>query len=297
MLSKDHEEWRRFGIGSSDAMIIMGTAPKGWGTPREVWEEKYLGKVRERSTPAMSRGVELEPVARQCFQDIVGTSVPPEKLIHPQHSWVRASLDGISSDRKIAVEIKCPGKDDHKLALSKKVPEKYWPQVQHQLLVTGLDGMYYFSFDGKDGVIVEVARDHAYIDKMFEEEKKFWDLVLNGTPPELTEADYVCRSDNSLWVATAKELNNIKNEVKALKERESHLSDKLKSLSEGRSSKDGDFAYQKQLAQGAIDYHSAIGDYLCNLRSHNPGIDIPDVPLEPYRKNSFEKWVFRSISK
>ena len=54
---------------------------------------------------------------------------------------MRASLDGISMDQEI-LEIKCPYKpnrldSDHQKTKEGKIPEKYWPQLQHQLEVFG----------------------------------------------------------------------------------------------------------------------------------------------------------------
>lgn len=82
--------------------------------------------------------------------------------------WMMASLDGIDIDGQAILEIKCPGPSDHELAKAGKIPEKYIPQLQHQLAVTGLKLAYYFSFDGTDGVIVEIERDEIFIAKIIE---------------------------------------------------------------------------------------------------------------------------------
>lgn len=270
---------RRNGIGSSDAPIVMGVSP--WKTPLELWQDKVYGNSVQLDNPSMKRGRDLEEKARQEFEKIVGTLVAPDNIIHPQLNWMRANLDGIDCSKKIVVEIKCPNKDDHALAMQKKVPEKYWPQVQHQLEVAGLDDMYYFSFDGKKGIVVEVRRDQAYIDSMLEEEQKFWDKVLSKTPPELTERDTICMENNEEWEELADEFLRIRATREILEGRSDVIVEKLKSLSQGKSAKGHGICLQKQMCLGAVDY------------SRVP--ELSGVDLNLYRKKSFEKWPIRVI--
>ena len=278
-MNKEWHDWRRQGIGGSDAPFLMGVSP--WKTPNQLWQEKVFGISEQFDNSSMKRGRDMEEQARQEFEKIVGTLVAPSNVEHPSRNWMRASLDGIDMTGKIVVEIKCPNKEDHSIALSKKVPEKYWPQVQHQIEVSGVDGMYYFSFDGQKGAVVEVKRDQAYIDDMIEKESKFWDMVLKKTPPELTDRDYLCMEGNKDWMKWSTELVDIKKQKKALEEKEDELAAYLKSLTQGRSAKGYGVCMQKQLCQGSVDY-SKIPQLW--------GID-----LTPYRKKSFEKWVVRSI--
>jgi len=260
----------------------MGVAPKGWGTPFELWEEKYLGKLKEKDSQAMKYGRDNEERARSEFERVMGVMVAPKAVIHPNTPWIRANLDGIDMDNKIVVEIKCPGVKDHAVAVNKMVPEKYYPQCQHQLLATGLSGMYYFSFYGNEGVIVEVARDKNYIDKLLETESKFWDHVVRGIPPELTEDDYICMEDNKKWKNFSNELRHIREEKKALEERDGVCLEALKNLSQGRSAIGYGLKLKKQICDGAVDY------------SKIP--ELQGVDLKSYRKKSFEKWTPTFIS-
>lgn len=274
-MKQEQVNWRRNGIGSSDAPVVMGISP--WTTPYQLWQDKVFGNVERFDNPSMKRGRDLEETARQEFEKIVGTLVAPDCIVHSKFDWMRASLDGIDADRKVMVEIKCPNQEDHSLALSKKVPEKYWPQVQHQMEVAGLDQMYYFSFDGRNGVLVEVRRDPSYVDKLLESESNFWDLVLKKLPPELTDKDYVDMEGNKEWERIAKEYLAIK----ALEDKGNDYRDRLISLSQGRSSKGYGITLQRQICKGSVDYSS-----IPNLE----GVD-----LDQYRKKSFEKWIVRSI--
>lgn len=287
----NHEEWlnwRRSGIGASDAPAIMNVSP--WKKPLDIWEEKVLGK-RDVDSKYKKYGRDMEETARREFEKKFDTILYNFNVENPETSWLHASLDGMDLDKKLMVEIKCSGAKDHATALQKKIPEKYYPQCQHQLMVTGLDGMYYFSFDGNQGAIVEVLREQTYIDSLFEEEETFWASVLSQKPP------YFCMKDNEEWNHTAQSLKSIKGQIKALEDEEALKLQYLRDLSEGRSAKGTDAFFQRQECEGAIKYKEAIEDYLSKMRVYHPGIDFPVVPFEAYRKNSFEKWSLKFINK
>ena len=103
--------------------------------------------------------------------------------MHPEFTWIRATLDGIDLDEKIMVEIKNPNKNDHAIASKKMIPDKYYPQCQHQMLVKNLPNMYYFSYYREEGIVVCVERDQFYIDKMLEKHHNFWKCVKDKIKP------------------------------------------------------------------------------------------------------------------
>lgn len=267
-------QWRRGGIGSSDAAVIVGVSP--WRTPHQLWHEKVYGNSEQLDNSAMARGRELEPVARTWFEDRMNVTVFPQNKMHPQTDWIRASLDGIDLEEKVVVEIKCPNKEDHLVAVNKKVPEKYIPQVQHQLLVTGLDGMYYCSFNGSEGAIVEVARDNAYIQSMLEAEQKFWDMVLTKKAPEMTDRDFVDMQSHPRWIKLARVLKKIKK----YSAQEDSIKQEMRDLANDRNANGHGISMSKGICSGSIDYKQVMADH-------------PDINWESYRKKSYEKWTFR----
>lgn len=179
-LTEEELEFRKNKLGASDAPIILGVSP--WCTPLQLYKEK-LGLEKRESNFQMNRGNTLEPIARKFFEDEIGVSVNPKLMMHPKYNWMIANMDGISEIGHVAVEIKCPGKKDHKTAVEGNVPEKYIPQLQHQMEVCGLDWMYYCSFDGKDIVNIKVKRDQDYIDTLISVELKFWHCLQTFDPP------------------------------------------------------------------------------------------------------------------
>ena len=129
--------WREEGVGSSDATALMGHFG---GIARKAKEKDRAPNAR------MQRGTALEPFARVLFIELTGKFIMPGCFQSRSHPFMRASLDGISEDRKLVVEIKSPSWKVHDLALRGQVVNYYRPQCQHQLFVTGLESMVFFSY-------------------------------------------------------------------------------------------------------------------------------------------------------
>jgi len=264
-------KWRR--IGSSDAPAIMGVSP--WATPYQLWEQKVSGMERE-SNSAMKRGVEMEETARRSFEKKMGVEVFAKRMEHPSIEFMTATLDGIDIDNRVLVEIKCPNREDHALALRGKVPEKYIPQLQHQLAVTGLDGMYYFSFTGEDGCIVEIPRDESYLQQMIEEEEKFWRCIQDHKAPALTERDYVQMGDDNEWHTLSSQWVQVSRNLKSLEKEEKDLRDSLIGLAQNKNAQGAGVRLTRFPTQGHVDY-----------------LKIPElqgVNLDIYRKEPYMKW-------
>lgn len=186
------EEWieyRRSKIGASDAPIIMGLSP--YKTRFQLWMEK-VHDVKQGTNHAMWYGRDNEEKARKLFEEmtnlvVFGNLAP---LVNKNLDWQIASLDGITPEGDLTVEIKCANAKDHAIAKEGKVPEKYIPQVQHQLCVTGHEWMYYFSFHKGEGIIVVVKRDEPYIEEIIRVESSFYnDHMVAKIAPEMVEKD------------------------------------------------------------------------------------------------------------
>jgi len=173
---------RRNYIGASDAPIIMGDSP--WKTLSQLYREKVGLDIVEMSYP-MKRGLDLEEQARYIFYIETGLSVYPIRVLHREIPWMMASMDGLSLDRKIALEIKCPMGTDHDVAASGIIPAKYYAQLQHQMETLDIDEMYYMSYHPKkDPHILKASRDKEYAKHLIEKEKEFYDCLINFIEPE-----------------------------------------------------------------------------------------------------------------
>lgn len=266
------EEMRKDKIGASDAPIIMGVSP--YSTPYQLWQKK-LGLLEEAQNFAMARGHSLESQARAQVEERLGISLVPQVKTHNSLDWMMATLDGLSIDGKTLVEIKCPGVADHGEALQGRIPEKYFPQVQHQLEVCEIEKGYYFSFDGKEGVLLEFYRDDKYIKKLITIEKEFYLCMQDLNPPALTERDYQI-IESPQWLDAATKWKQISAQLTSLEKEEETLRQQLISLCGNQSSAGGGVKVGKYSRKGSIDYAKIP-------QLHN-------VNLEKYRKKTIECW-------
>lgn len=180
--SESWHTFRRNGVGASDAPIILGQSP--FRTKFQLWQEKLQIIPPQPVNSSMRRGMMLEGPARKCYEDMTGIDVVDAIKVSEEFSWCFASLDGISLDQKTIVEIKCTSKKNHEMAKNGQIPSYYMPQVQHQIYVCAVDSCDYFSFDGHDGVLVNVPRDDEYISKLLEMEKEFYNCMITFTEPK-----------------------------------------------------------------------------------------------------------------
>lgn len=269
-LEQNTEEWlefRKTKIGSSDAPIIMGESP--WKTPQQLWEEKMGLKESSYENAAMQRGKQLEAQARKAFELETGLVVWPNVLIHPEHEFIIASLDGITMDGQAAVEIKCPGEKMHQMALNGEIPRYYQIQMQHQLAVIGLQEMFYYSYDGQSGVRLKVQRNEALIEILLEKEQEFFRCMQETISPQTQRLDLP-------WLTLAEEWKAIQEQKKAIKGQEENCRAALINLTEGGSSKGGGVRVTQYSRKGKIAYEKI------SL--------LQEMDLEPYREKATQVW-------
>lgn len=176
-------EYRQQHLGASDSSAILGINP--WKSPTQLWEEKVFGWAQSINAN-MQRGVELEPIARVAFELEMGIKVEPAVAECEILPFLSASFDGLSEDHKTLVEIKC-GKASHRLAMQGEIPDYYKSQLQHQMYIADAEMIFYYSFDGKQGITIIEERDEAFIKVMLEKYLKFWDCVTQFRQPEVED--------------------------------------------------------------------------------------------------------------
>jgi putative phage-type endonuclease len=175
--------WRQDGIGASEADAIMGRNP--WKKPKAVLAEKFrfIPPYRQQGGGwgAAARGTALEPEARAHYQQHTGHAVEPACLQSHAQSWLRASVDGICTQSRRLVEIKCGEKVYAHSASTHTVPNYYLGQLQHILAVTGYDQIDFWCYlPDRAPVLIPIARDEAFIANMLEAEAAFWQQVLEA---------------------------------------------------------------------------------------------------------------------
>jgi len=271
--------WRRAGLGASDAPVIMGIYT--YKTPFQLWEEKLGRECQEKKNQfILDKGHTIEKRARLLYEILNDKPMPPALVEYAKMPFLRASLDGYDAEKNIILEIKYVGKKElQEIRDSGKIPERYYPQVQHQLLVTGAKCVDFFAYNDEldSYTLVKCEPDNDYIHLLVEKEREFWQLVQKQTAPELTEKDYVFIQDQEAqflidqWIFKKKLLDKIAEEEQALKKQI------LEKIKEPRV-KFGLVKISRQKRAGNIDYKIIP--------------ELQNLDLEKYRKPEIVYWRF-----
>ncbi|HEX8965859.1 MAG TPA: YqaJ viral recombinase family protein [Patescibacteria group bacterium] len=273
-LEQGTEEWHKFrsnGIGASECAAIFGKCP--YNTPYQLWEKK-LGLVETEENFAMRRGSKMEPEVRAIVEDMYENEFPPICAIHNKYNFLRASFDGYSHQLDIILEIKCVKKELHEMAKQGIVPEHYMYQVQQQLLVSGADKAIYASFN-EDLAIVDVEPDIQLHKEIIEKVGDFWEKICLRIEPELSEKDKIFLENEEL-VSLIQEKKLIDQEMKALKEKNEEIGNKLKKYADGKSYYGNGYSVTRFYKKGSVDYSSIK--------------ELENVNLDLYRKPGAFQW-------
>jgi putative phage-type endonuclease len=206
-------EWRRLGIGSSDAPVIMKESP--YKTPNQLFREKTgLGETQTGNEFIFEKGHKTEMQARSWIEiQYGGIEFQPGLCQMIDYPFLRASLDGANFEYGLGLEFKLVSKAEFDKGVC---PPRYYAQIQHQYMVSGLPriNIVLCCYVGKLKQLktkeVEVPCDLEYIHKMARAELEFWWKVQNNIPPELIRGDAVIIKDKKIIAAIRKYTSNQK---------------------------------------------------------------------------------------
>lgn len=183
-------------IGGSDAAVIM-FGEFFESTIHGLWLEK-TGKAEPENLDKILRvrmGSHTESLNRYWYQERTGWRVTTDpKTYVGQEDFMTAHLDGLTNARETK-DSKDPSplgvwEAKHTNPWIKVDPvEMYYPQLQHNMAVTGRSYAHLSVFKGNDWWRwYEVERDDEYIEKLIQREAAFWFCVEADTPPPDTTA-------------------------------------------------------------------------------------------------------------
>lgn len=274
--SEEWLKWRKTVITGTDCPAIMESSL--WMTPYKCWQRK-LGLVEDEVTnAAMERGKRLEPVARALFIAGSGIDVFPAVVESIEFPFLGCSLDGITANKQLIVEIKCGGDKLHNMAKNGFIPQYYVDQIQHQLLVTGALKAIYYSYDGKEGIGIDVVPDPTFKKIFLVKAREFWKCVANAQEPPLSRKDYKDMSHKDEWNENAILYRGIDEMIKELEAKKNDLRKNLISMCDNQNCKGGKIKIVNQIMRGRIAYDEIE--------------EIKGLDLEKYRKPPVQSWKF-----
>ena len=251
--SPEWHEHRAKYRNASETAVVVGASP--WQTPYQLWELR-TGRRQPAVNAAMARGSALEPQARTAYETLTGHIMQPLVLVDGAYS---ASLDGLTFDGELIVEIKCPvkGRDSTlwKAIAGGEVPSHYGWQIEHQLMVAKASLAHLYVFDGQreEGILMEVSPDPARWARIRQAWDGFMRCLETDTPPELTERDRVTRKDEE-WRLAAEKFQALKLQAEALVTQLDEAKEKLVGLASHPSESGFGVSVTRFWKQGSIDY-------------------------------------------
>jgi hypothetical protein len=173
------DEWLKARLGVATASnfdkIITSTGKESATLEKyalQLATEKMLVEPEPSyKSDAMSRGNELEPVAREAYQQATFEQVQEVGLMLSDCGNYGYSSDGLIGDDGL-IEIKCPLATTHfKYLLDNKCPTDYWQQVQGGLWVSDRKWIDFVSFnpnfkEDRQLFVVRVKRNEEFIEKL-----------------------------------------------------------------------------------------------------------------------------------
>lgn len=178
------EKWLSYrpkSMGASDAGAILGLNP--WKSAVDVWLEKTGQAEPIADNWNMKIGRDMEPLIRGYIFEQEGLRIRQDNFIRydKKDPLFSTNLDGVVIGEKVPVEIKTTTMD------REDIPDYYFAQAQHQLMVMNKPYLYFATLNlgyNKNLTVNRFDRNDVFIKKMRAEMKKFWvENVIAKIPP------------------------------------------------------------------------------------------------------------------
>jgi len=188
----DWLEFRRQGIGGSDASVVCGI--NKYKSPIELFMEKTGQLPHQEAGEAAYWGTMLESVVKTEFTKRTGIEVEPVNAIlqSETHPFMLANLDGTCEDPNYGTCVFEAKTARAYLANDWEdgIPDPYMLQLQHYMAVTGYKGAYIAVLIGGNTFKWKfIERDEEIIAMLIQLESEFWGMVQSNTPPPLDGSD------------------------------------------------------------------------------------------------------------
>ncbi len=137
---------------ASEAAAMLGLSK--YQTRSQLLHQKATGETEE-VTPAkqklFDKGHQVEELARPIAEAYIGEELFPATITNEIEGLpMLASMDGITMLGDKGFEHKMTNAELMSLVNNGEVPETHWPQLEHQILVSGVDAILFVVSDGTE---------------------------------------------------------------------------------------------------------------------------------------------------
>lgn len=173
---------RRRVVTSTDSPILFGQGYMGSSVPK-LWGQKTGRLPEDEATYLMRRGKLSEPLMIQLYEEETGNKVVRAAGDHlfksEKFPWLGTSLDALN-DKGVYLEFK---RTTHKFRNALEIPLRWQIQIQHQMLVMDQKVIDLVMDQPFEMVIIPVERNEAFIERLLEVTKAFYESLSNDAPP------------------------------------------------------------------------------------------------------------------
>lgn len=239
-----HERWleyRRDGIGGSDASVIAGL--NQFGSEMELWLDKIGKGIEKPETEAMRLGTELEDYVARRWMEETGKKVERRHAIYgnTEYPFALANIDRKVKGENAGLECKTTSaftKYDFEVG---EIAPYYYAQCVHYMAVMGFERMYLAVLVLSKGFYTFVIeRDEEEINNLMAAERNWWKrhieegempdpdgsgsagAVLKRMYPEAREGEqkllFGKEGDMARYIALTGEIDQLKKEQEAIKQ-------------------------------------------------------------------------------
>lgn len=177
--------WRRTGIGGSDAACVMGLNP--YRSRLELYADKK-GMIPDREdNEAMRLGRDLEQYVADRFCEATGKKVRKNNYMYrsTENPFMIADIDREVVGENAGLECKTTRNFEKNNYEAGNIPLIYYVQCVHYMAVRNYDRMYLgVLVFGKGFYWFTIERNKEEEAALIAQERAFWVLVENDTPPE-----------------------------------------------------------------------------------------------------------------
>lgn len=196
----DWLEFRKKGIGGSDASAVVGLNP--YKSALALWLDK-TGQPSEIDNEAIRIGNDMENYVAERFCEATGKKVRKSNFMYQsaEYPFMQANLDRVVCGENAGLECKTTSAYAKSDFENGQIPLTYYVQCMHYMSVMGYDKMYLAVLVlGIAFYWFTIERSEDEITALIESEKTFWnEYVLKNKQPDVDGTESSSNSLNILY--------------------------------------------------------------------------------------------------
>ena len=230
-----HDQWleyRRTGIGGSDASTVVGLNP--YSSLYKLYADKKGLISSTTDTEVMRQGRDFEEYVARRFTEETGKKVRRRNymFLHNDYDYILADIDREIVGENAGLECKTTSLFNKSDFENGEIPLTYYVQVMHYMAVMGYDRMYLAVLIlSKEFYWFTIERDENEIQSLLQAESDFWNnYIIPEKVPPIDGSDATQEVIAELYPEDcSEEIACVPDEMMADYERLKSLSDDIKS--------------------------------------------------------------------